>query len=481
MIAKTESRRVTKMLITDKFTLIHMHKTGGQTLSNIIVNNISNPNIVGYHYPISEIPDADISKPVIGIVRNPWDWYVSWYFFNKNAEDRNTLFVILSDGGQADFKTTITNLINLGSDNKSSELYRKALISVLPDSLEGNQGVGLTKQCIEGFSTNSQGYYSWLFTRMHGNLDAENLHIGLFEDLQNSFISIMKKLDVSESEKIEQSFASTGKLNSSSRAHYSRYFDDELLQLIQHKESEIIKRYNYQYQLDNNDTFSFIEQDEFKKLSGKAKNFLHITNLDVSSLVAEVKKIQPDVWNASSRKERFEVHTATHSLNFIFDVDFCHYNPTYLTSYYHFIHLLEPIEKVIYNHFKHDGFIGRMMLTKLKANSEINVHVDNGYSLLHCHRMHIPLVTNENVIFTIGGEAKNIRAGELWEINNATLHTVNNTSDTDRIHLIIDWIPNNTVLEEEKAKRANLPTNNPIVQPCPCGSGKLYGNCHRAW
>ena len=32
--------------------------------------------------------------------------------------------------------------------------------------------------------------------------------------------------------------------------------------------------------------------------------------------------------------------------------------------------------------------------------------------------------------------------GECWEINNTRLHSVENNSDIDRVHLLIDIMPN---------------------------------------
>ena len=44
------------MIITDKFVFIHLHKTGGQTLNDAIVDSIADHKVVGYHYPRSMIP-----------------------------------------------------------------------------------------------------------------------------------------------------------------------------------------------------------------------------------------------------------------------------------------------------------------------------------------------------------------------------------------------------------------------------------------
>jgi quercetin dioxygenase-like cupin family protein len=52
----------------------------------------------------------------------------------------------------------------------------------------------------------------------------------------------------------------------------------------------------------------------------------------------------------------------------------------------------------------------------------------------------VPVITTEGVIFTVGGEPRSLPAGEIWEINNTREHSVENTSDRDRVHLIVDWV-----------------------------------------
>ena len=76
-------------------------------------------------------------------------------------------------------------------------------------------------------------------------------------------------------------------------------------------------------------------------------------------------------------------------------------------------------------------------ITKLKSNLIISPHIDKGNSLKDCKRTHIPIKTHPNCIFTIGGETKHLKEGEIWEINNFQKeHSVENNSNEDRIHMI---------------------------------------------
>lgn len=85
------------------------------------------------------------------------------------------------------------------------------------------------------------------------------------------------------------------------------------------------------------------------------------------------------------------------------------------------------------------GYPIRIIYTKLHPNSEIPIHVDGGESLLYNQRLHIPIETNEEVSFIVGGERKNLPKGSIFEVNNQKTHSVINNSNEDRIHLIVDW------------------------------------------
>jgi len=49
-------------------------------------------------------------------------------------------------------------------------------------------------------------------------------------------------------------------------------------------------------------------------------------------------------------------------------------------------------------------------------------------------------VTNDAVWFSVGSETINMREGQLYEINNRRLHSVENKGSDDRVHLILDFV-----------------------------------------
>ena len=436
-----------------------MHKTGGQTINHVIEQCVPSVRHIGYHYPYHLLPPACSGLPVVGMVRNPWDWYISWYAFNISSNNSNPLFFILSDAYQADFKNTLKNLIDLGSNTPRNQNYRNALTEMLPETLDGNLGVGLTKDCIHSFNDDDTGYYSWQFKRMYGDLDSKTTYIGRFENLQEDFLSIMEQISVEETDAISKKFRGLARFNKSSHSHYSKYYDDELRDLVAKKEVLLIDKYGYEFEQLNDSgeliEFSSAQQygipDSFQKLSGKNNNFLLLRDhIDINPIKNKLVQLPEDAWRHSDREKHFKPHQQTQALLLIYDDDFRHYNPTYLDLYSQFADELKPLLDFIANNYQHDGFVVRLIFTKLQGHGKIPTHCDKNYSLLKCHRIHVPIISNDHVFFWVGGEQKVMHPGEMWEINNATLHAVDNRSDEDRIHMIIDWVPNSTVRPEDK-------------------------------
>lgn len=485
------------MICTDRFTFIHVHKTGGRSLNSVINACIPGAETVGYHYPHALVPPERRHLPLVGVVRNPWDWYVSWYAFNRKLGLRNPLFLVASDGGSADFKTTVRNLLHFGDDSAASRAYRAALATVLPEKFGTDRGSGLTRACIEGYRDDARGYYSWLFDRMLGGAEPARRQVLRFEHLHADFIAAMRRLSVAEADAVAAALPTAERKNSSSHSHYSAYYDDELRELVGERERDLIAAYGYAFEQPAEPgpvipLPEFYSWDVgFRKLLGRERNFLRLqSGFDIQPLRQKVAAISDQEWAESGREKQFQAHRMTQSLILASD-QFRHLPPTWFPIASRFQSELQPILEAIGSFYGGDGQVLRALLVRLIGGEVIDPHVDEGMSLLHCHRVHVPVITHPEVSFCVGGDKRHLAAGEIWEINNATVHYVENFSAHDRVHLIVDWAPAATLRHRERlagghARRPSPPPPPPLAQPgpparnepCPCGSGLRYKNCH---
>ena len=150
------------MICTNAFVFIHLHKAAGQSINAALQHCMPSAKPIGYHYPAALIPQEYSDLPIVGIIRNPWDWYVSWYAFNNIGGVKNPLFNIVSNGKQADFKTTISNLLCLPNASALSKQMRRTHASLLPAEFGHDQGAGFTAQCVRDMQSDTQGYLQCL-------------------------------------------------------------------------------------------------------------------------------------------------------------------------------------------------------------------------------------------------------------------------------------------------------------------------------
>lgn len=89
----------------------------------------------------------------------------------------------------------------------------------------------------------------------------------------------------------------------------------------------------------------------------------------------------------------------------------------------------------------YNGRVVRAELIKMMPNVKIRKHVDGGQFLTYARRCHIPINTNQDVFFTVFNTTVNMKEGIGYEINNSLPHAVENNSNLERDHLILDILP----------------------------------------
>lgn len=173
-------------------------------------------------------------------------------------------------------------------------------------------------------------------------------------------------------------------------------------------------------------------------------NYLYLGKCDVSFIRDKIKNLDDNIWNIETiRQKIYEQHKNTETINLLWSLESLKNSlfENKKTKEYYFFEIdnfLESIKK-LYEKQYGKGKFKRIILTKLKAKTNIDIHIDQGESLKNCFRTHIPIITNPDVHFFVNGEQKNMKEGEIWEIDNEKLHEVRNQSKFDRIHLIIDY------------------------------------------
>lgn len=190
--------------------------------------------------------------------------------------------------------------------------------------------------------------------------------------------------------------------------------------------------------------------------------YKRIGTFDVAVLRRKVHSISDETWRAySSRQEEYPVHVDTRTIPLIFDPDFRHEKPTVHALFREYENMLGPVMEKISEHYACNpprrkremrtrrGYFVRVILVRLSPGGEIGSHRDHGHSLSRAHRIHVPIVTNEQTFFGIAGNIMHLNEGEIWEINNRKPHAVKNQGDSPRVHLILDYVIPGEVVHDQ--------------------------------
>jgi|TARA_B100000085_G_scaffold226527_1_gene212232 hypothetical protein len=195
-----------------------------------------------------------------------------------------------------------------------------------------------------------------------------------------------------------------------------------------------------------------IHSEQKKKLKYITYNFKKLGNINISNFKEKVNNLSESIWNGQTTTYRGKTHEEVRVIPIKWipevlkqtKIKEIHNNEIYYDLNFKSI---EDKLKIIYKKNYGDGFLHKILLAKMPPKWNIQKHRDSGLSLMSVHRTHIPITTNKLIKFMVGTDTNNLKEGEVWEINNAELHAVNNESDKDRIHLIVDYYPYNGLSE----------------------------------
>jgi Aspartyl/Asparaginyl beta-hydroxylase len=107
----------------------------------------------------------------------------------------------------------------------------------------------------------------------------------------------------------------------------------------------------------------------------------------------------------------------------------------------------------------------RCLLARLPAGHTIAPHIDRAPYFAKTIRIHVPVTTSVRVFMLCAGFTYQMRAGEVWALNNSTWHGVWNADPgLPRTHLICDFLPAPPLLDLLARGDRWLGSDNPKVR-----------------
>lgn len=229
------------MIVTDRFVFLHLHKSGGTFVNRFLQAFFPDARRIGYHLPRACLPASCAALPLLGSVRNPWDYYVSWYAFQSAMPRPNPVFRVVSDQGRLGFADSVRNLLTLGEQPALLDAIRDGL----PDTFS-NRGINLTRDCLKPLADSQLGFYSFLYQRIYG--EATDVSILDMHALRDGLPVLLEQIGVPATTAMRHHLARTPALNPSEHGHYADYYDESLRALVAERDAGVIARHRYAFE-----------------------------------------------------------------------------------------------------------------------------------------------------------------------------------------------------------------------------------------
>ncbi len=423
------------MIVTDYFVYIHTSRSAGTFLNKLILDEVPGARMLQYHGHLGDLPEEFAHLPVIGFVRNPWDWYVS--MFCDYRRKQQYVFQIISERGSLGFKATISRFLRLGDNSAQSNRLLQQLSRIAPASIGPNipprlRNPGLRVSDFENYA-NDEGYYTWLFRLMYASDREHQIHLGQFENLRDEALRLFEETGTPITRKISDYLREAKPLNSSPRPeNFIGGYPPELEQLVADKDRYLVDRFDFRF----SEPYEYPKTDFFRSLG----------TADVDALIERVKTIPGSLWESEneSKPNKFARLNDTNHIIFRFlnsaqnMFDYSDH-PELWDDWQD---LLSPIMDQAAQSLGYEDYrFPRVMLAKLAAGGEVSRHSD-GEASHFIHKIHVALTTNEKTTFHVGDESMQMPVGEIIEVNNKRIHSVKNDGDLERIHLIFECYNN---------------------------------------
>jgi len=197
------------MFLTRHFAFLHVPRTGGNFVLKLLQEHAPaewQMQRCADHATVRDIPPSHAALPRLAFVRNPYDWYVSWYHFQQRTRD--PFFLEITDNGTLPF----------GASMRRAFRSRKAL-------------------------ARGEGPYTQTIREMLGS-DLAGVRIGRVERLREDLQRLLSEV-VEVPASMAEAIRSLPRQNTSEHDHWSRYYDAELRELIARKDRTSLSFFGY--------------------------------------------------------------------------------------------------------------------------------------------------------------------------------------------------------------------------------------------
>jgi len=201
------------MVVHEKFVFLHLQKSAGCFTREFLAKAFpgAQDRTDRRHWPLEERPAG---KFVFGNIRNPWEWYVSWYsyrsdpfrgFIDRHADFRSLMLDLHSGENHGRLHDLDFDAIRREEIGLCTYYYKRLFRHVVPDFF-------CRVECLE--------------QDLIAGLERSGLPL---DDRQTNLLLGMQRVNTSE------------------HGNSTSYYDEELIELVRKRDRLIIEKFGYEY------------------------------------------------------------------------------------------------------------------------------------------------------------------------------------------------------------------------------------------
>ncbi len=216
-----------------KLVFVHIQKTGGQTVSKVLKENISDiSRFKPKHAPAIQANDElegwdEYFK--FAFVRNPWDRLVSWYSMIRNVHSAPL--------DQIPMNVRKKRYLRQAKNNENNRLWRY----VLDNSSSFEEFI---RNCTGEIEINNGVFCSFTYNQLDYVSDADGRllvdFIGRFENFESDLRKVSNRLGLD--------LESVPRRNRSPHTHYSSFYTPETEMIVRERFKRDIEYFGYKFE-----------------------------------------------------------------------------------------------------------------------------------------------------------------------------------------------------------------------------------------
>ena len=222
------------MYVNDKYVFIHHNKNAGVFVKDYMLANIPKTKVIVYkHAPLRCLPERHRKKIKIGVVRNPFEWYVSFFSYHK----ANGYYPKLSF--EQYIRKHLDNSRGLISKAQKKNVLNKNA-KIYPPSARYLDIGSCTYHYIHFFSYRAVKILKEWKNDIFEHCFPEISDMDTLFRQERLYTGMTKFFN-------DPKILALDRKNESKHKHYREYYTPELRRLVEKKDEALLKYYGYEY------------------------------------------------------------------------------------------------------------------------------------------------------------------------------------------------------------------------------------------